>query len=145
MVSQQHIKEVKMKEIPFDGKCKDTAANIIICALIALLSCLAETPFGAVNAVIAFAGELAVLMMFTLYFAMTAEAFSKAYPERRARIFCIADCAALVLKITFAALCTLAGDVLIHAAALIADAVISRVYNAKLAQHKTDPERTGSV
>ena len=137
---------MNIQRIPFNDKCKNTAANIVICALIALLTCFVpETPFLAVNLAVTFAGELAALAMFTLYFAMTADAFSRAYPERRARIFCIADCAALVLKIAFAALCTLAGEILIHAAALIADAVISRVYNANLAQRKTDPERTGSV
>lgn len=115
-----------IKRIPFNDKCKNTAANIIICALTALLSCFAAiTPYRAVNLAITFAGELAVLEMFTLYFAMTADAFSEAYPERRVKIFCIADCTALVLKIVFAALCSLSGDIAIHVAALIADTVIS--------------------
>ena len=128
-----------MKEIPFTDKCKNTAANIVICALTALLSCFAAiTPYRAVNLTAAFAGEVAALAMFTLYFAMTADAFSEAYPERRARIFCIADCAALVLKIVFASLCALTGDLSIHAVALIADTVISRVYTVKLLQRKTN-------
>ena len=129
-----------MKEIPFTDKCKNTAANIVICALAALLMCfVGETPYRAVNLAAAFAGELAALAMFTLYFAMTADAFSEVYPERRTMIFCTADCTALVLKIVFAALCSLTGDIAIHAAALIADTVISRVYTAKLLKRKTDP------
>ena len=132
-----------MKEIPFTDKCKNTAANIIICALTALLSCFAAiTPYRAVNLIITFAGEVAALAMFTLYFAMTADAFSEAYPERRARIFCIADCAALVLKIVFASLCALTGDLSIPAAALIADTVFSRIYIAKTAQIKHDPVKS---
>ena len=135
-----------MKEIPFTDKCKNTAANIIICALIALLSCFAAiTPYRAVNLTVTFVGEVAALAMFTLYFAMTADAFSKTYPERRARIFCTADCIALVLKIVFASLCALSGDIAVHAAALIADTVISRVYTAKLLQRKTDPARQWTV
>ena len=128
-----------MKEIPFTNKCKNTTANIIICALTALLMCfVGETPYRAVNLAAAFAGELAALAMFTLYFAMTADAFSRAYPERRAGIFCVADCIALVLKIVFVSLCALTGDFFIHAAALIADTVISRVYTAKLLKQKHD-------
>ena len=128
-----------MKRIPFNDKCKNTAANIIICALTALLSCFAAiTPYRAVNLVVTFAGEVAALAMFTLYFAMTADAFSDAYPERRARIFCIADCAALVLKIVFVTLCALSGDIAVHAAALIADTVISRIYTATLLKRKYD-------
>lgn len=132
-----------MKEIPFTDKCKNTAANIIICALIALLSCFAAiTPYRALNLAITFAGEIAALAMFTLYFAMTADAFSEVYPERRAKIFCIADCIALVLKIVFAALCSLTGDIAIHAAALIADTVVSHFYTAKLLQRRTDPVKS---
>ena len=129
-----------MQRIPFNENCKNTAANIIICALTALLSCFAsETPYRAVNLTVTFVGEVAALAMFTLYFAMTADAFSEVYPERRAKIFCIADCAALVLKIVFAAFCSLSGDIAVHAAALVADTVISRVYMAKQLQSKTDP------
>lgn len=129
-----------MKEILFTDKCKNTAANIVICALTALLSCfVSETPFREVNLAVTFAGEVAVLAMFTLYFAMTADAYSSAYPEKRTQIFCIADCAALILKIVFAALCMMSGDLAIHAAALIADAVISRVYTAK--QLATDSKK----
>ena len=128
-----------MNRIPFNDKCKNTAANIVICALTALLTCFVpETPFLAVNLAVTFAGEHAALAMFTLYFAMTEDAFSEAYPERRTRIFCAADCIALVLKIVFASLCALTGDIFIHAAALIADTVISRIYNAKLLQRKKD-------
>ena len=135
-----------MKEIPFTDKFKNTAANIVICALTALLSCFtAITPYRAVNLIISFAGEVAALAMFTLYFAITADAFSEVYPERRARIFCAADCIALALKIVFAALCSLTGDIAVHAAALIADTVISRVYTAKLLQRKTDPVRQWTV
>ena len=123
--------------ITFNDNCKNTAANIVICALAALLMCfVGETPYRAVNLAAAFAGEVAALAMFTLYFAMTADAFSEAYPERRARIFCIADCTALALKIVFISLCALTGDIAIHAAALIADTVISRVYTVKLLQRK---------
>ena len=132
-----------MKRIPFNDKCKNTAANIIICALTALLSCFAAiTPYRAINLAVTFAGEVAALAMFTLYFAMTADAFSEAYPERRTRIFCIADCTALVLKIVFASLCALTGDIAIHAAALIADTVFSRIYIAKTAQRKNDPVKS---
>lgn len=135
-----------MNRIPFNDKCKNTAANIIICALIALLSCFTSaTPFRAVNLIVTFAGEVAALAMFTLYFAMTADAFSGAYPERRTKIFCIADCAALVLKIVFVTLCSLSGDIAVHAVALIADTVISRVYTAKLFQRKNRPDKTGTV
>lgn len=134
------------QKIPFTAKCKNTAAHIIFCALTALLSCFAaETPLYAINATVALVGDLAVLMMFTLYFAMTANAFSDADPEHRTKIFCIADCAALVLKIVFAALCSLSGDFTIHATALIADTVFSRVYTVKLTQSKTDPANTRSV
>ena len=71
-----------MKRIPFNDKCKNTAANIIICALTALLSCFAAiTPYRAVNLIIAFAGEVAALAMFTLYFAMTADAFRTRTPS----------------------------------------------------------------
>ena len=137
---------MNIQRIPFNDKCKNTAANIVICALAALLMCfVGGTPYRAVNLAAAFAGEVAALAMFTLFFAMTADAFSEAYPERRARIFCIADCTALVLKIVFAVLCALTGDIAVHAAALIADTVISRVYTAKLLQRKTDPVNTGSV
>ena len=128
-----------MKRVPFNDKCKNTAANIIICALTALLSCFAAiTPYRAVNLIVTFAGEVAALAMFTLYFAMTANEFSDAYPERRARIFCIADCIALALKIVFISLCSLTGDIAVHTAALIADTVISRIYTAKLLQRKKD-------
>ena len=132
-----------MQRIPFNENCKNTAANIIICALTALLSCFAsDTPYRAVNLTVTFAGEVAALAMFTLYFAMTADAFSEVYPERRAKIFCTADCIALALKIVFASLCALTGDIAVHAAALIADTVISRVYTAKTAQRKTDPVKS---
>lgn len=135
-----------MNRIPFNDKCKNTAASIVICALTALLSCfVGETPYRAVNLAAAFGGELAALSMFTLYFAMTADAFSGVYPERRGKIFCISDCAALALKIVFTALCSLTGDIAIHAAALIADVIISRLYTAKLEQNKSDPVKTGSV
>lgn len=137
--NQYYIREDKMKEIPFNDKCRNTAANIIICALTALLSCFAAiTPYRAVNIAISFAGEVAALAMFTLYFAMAADAFSEAYPEQRTKIFCTADCASQVLKIVFAVLCSLSGDIAVHAAALIADTVISRVYTAKLLKRKTD-------
>ena len=126
---------MNIQRIPFTEKCKATAFHITLCAAIALLSCFAaETPIPAVNAVVTLAGDLAVLTMFTLYFAMTANAFSEAYPEHRPNIFCTADCAAFVLKIVFAALCSLSGGILIHAAALAADAVVSKMYTVKLMQ-----------
>lgn len=135
-----------MQRIPFNENCKNTAANIIICALIALLSCFAAiTPYRTVNLIIAFAGELAVLAMFTLYFAMTADAFSEVYPKRRTKIFCTADCIALALKIVFATLCSLTGDIAVHAAALIADTVISRIYTAKLLQRETAPVKSAHL
>lgn len=134
-----------MNVIPFTEKCKNTAANTVICALFSLLTCFVITPYRAVNLAAAFAGEVAALAMFTLYFAMTADAFSEAYPERRVKIFCTADGVALVLKIVFAALCSLTGDIAVHAAALITDTVISRIYIAKMLQRKTDPAKTGSV
>lgn len=137
---------MKSNTIPFTDKCKSAAAYIILCALIALLSCFAaETPLTAVHAAVTLAGDLAALTMFTLYFSMTAKAFSEAAPERRSKIFCTADCAALVLKIMFAALCSLSGDIVAHVTALIADTLFSRVYFMKLVQNKTDPANTGSV
>lgn len=137
---------MKIQTIPFNDKCKSTAAYIILCALIALLSCFAaETPFVAVRTAVTFAGDLAVLTMFTLYFVMTASALSEADRERRSKIFCTADCCALVLKIVFTALCSLSGDLTAHITALIADTVFSRVYVMKRAQRKTDPANTGSI
>ena len=127
------------KPIPFTENCRRTTVFIALCAVIALLTCFAsETHIAAVRAAITFAGDIAVLAMFSLYFAMTADAFASEYPDRRPVIFCAADCAALVLKITFAAFCAYgaeSGGVIIHAAALIADSIFSRVlilkYTAK--------------
>lgn len=126
------------KFIPFNEKCRRTTAFIAMCAVIALLTCFASETPAAVTAAITFAGDIAVLAMFSLYFAMTAGAFAGEYPERRAAIFCAADCAALVLKIAFAAFCAFgaeSGGVFIHAAALIADSIFSRVLMRRSAEH----------
>lgn len=124
------------QKIPFNDKCKKTTAYIALCAVIALLACFAaETSTAAIHASVTFVGDLAVLAMFTLYFAMTANAYAAAYPENRPVIFCAADCAALVLKIAFAALCAKSGGVMIHAAALIINVIFSRVYALKYIQN----------
>lgn len=107
---------------------KKNAANIVLCGVIAALSCpAAEVCEGVFRGVITFIGDLAVLSMFSLYFPQAAGLLSETRPERRRAIFCAADCVSLTLKITFTALCAISGDVLLHAAAPVVDCVFSRV------------------
>lgn len=110
---------------------KKSAAYIVLCGVIAALSCpAAEMCGGIFSDVITFVGDLAVLSMFSLYFPMAASRLCESRPEsikKRRAIFCAADCVSLALKITFAALCALSGGVILHAAALIVDCVFSRV------------------
>ena len=112
--------------IAFTKKCGETALYIILCGMIALLSC-----FIARSIVAEFIGSLFVFIMFTLYFTMTAREFSAQNPEKRGVIFCVCDGIVLVLKITFVALCAQNGGVMIHAAAFIADIVFSKICMVK--------------
>lgn len=121
----------KLKELEMNEQLKKAAAYILLCGVIAVLSCpAAEVCVGILRGVITFIGDLAVLSMFSLYFPPAASELSESRPERikkRRAIFCAADCVSLALKITFAALCAISGGVIIHAAALIVDCVFSRV------------------
>ena len=104
---------------------KKTSVYIILCAVIAVLSCPAAAVLG--NGCV-FIGDLAVLSMFSLYFPLAALELSETRPLYRAKIFCAADCLSLVIKTAFCALCAISGGVMIHAAALIVDCVFSRIY-----------------
>lgn len=98
---------------------KKTAAHIAVCGVIAALSCLAaEFQGGIFRAVIVFIGDLAVLSMLTA-------AFSLARDSLKPRVW---ECVVISLKIAFSALCALSGGVILHAAALIVDCVISRIF-----------------
>lgn len=115
------------KEIRFNEKCARDTSYIALCAAAALLSCL-WGELGAFAWAAEFVGDIAVMAMFTLYFAMTARAFSEAYPEHRSKIRRVSDCAALLLNTAFTALCAINGGIVLHAAALGADIVFSRIY-----------------
>ncbi len=107
---------------------EETTIKIALCATTALLMCfLGEFPNAAVGAAATFAGDIAVMTMFTLYFAMIKNELSENYPESRAKIRCAAESVELTLKIAFTALCALSGSVMIHAAALIANVIFSKV------------------
>lgn len=107
---------------------KKTAAYIVLCGVIAALSCpAAEVCSGFSRGVITFIGDLAVLSMFSLCFPLTAGFLSETRPESRRAVFCAADAVSLALKITFAALCALSGGVMLHAAALLVECVFSRI------------------
>lgn len=114
------------KEIRFNEKCARDTSYIALCAATALLSCL-WGELGAFARAAEFVGDIAVMAMFTLYFAMTARAFSEAYPEHRSKIRRAADCAALLLNTAFAALCAINGGIVLHAVALGTDIVFSRI------------------
>lgn len=108
---------------------KKTAAYIVLCGVIAALACLAaELQGGIFRLVVTFFGDIAVLSMFSLYFPLAARSLSERLPEKRRAIFCATDCVSLSLKIAFAALCAISGGVLLHAAALTVDCVVSRIY-----------------
>lgn len=103
---------------------KKTAAHIAICGVIAALSCLtAETQGGVFRLVITFIGDLAVLSMFSVL----ARTLSRRFATDHA-VNCAVDCVSLSLKIAFSSLCALSGGVMLHAAALIVDCVISRIF-----------------
>lgn len=106
---------------------KKTAAHIAICGVIAGLSCLgAEALGGAFRIIITFIGDLAVLSLFSVM-ALT---LSRTFTTKRVAhcaLDCALDCVCLSLKIAFSSLCALSGGVLLHAAALIVDCVLSRV------------------
>ncbi len=98
---------------------KKTAAHIAVCGVIAALSCLAaELQGGIFRAVIKFIGDLSVLSMFTAAFAAARNFFRS----------CALDCVEISLKIAFSALCALNGGVMLHAAALIVDCILSRIF-----------------
>lgn len=98
---------------------KKTAAHIAVGGVIAALSCLAaEFQGGIFRLVITFIGDLSVLSMFTAVFAA-----ARGFLSPR-----VLGCVEISVKIVFSALCALSGGVMLHAAALIVDCVISRIF-----------------
>lgn len=98
---------------------KKTAAHIAVCGVIAGLSCFASAGTdGIFRVIIVFIGDLSVLSMFTAAFAAARDFFRP----------CASDCVEISLKIAFSALCALNGGVMLHAAALIVDCVLSRIF-----------------
>lgn len=102
---------------------KKAAAHIAVGGVIAALSCLAaDHQSGIFRLVITFIGDLAVLSMFSVL----TRTLSRRFTTNHAAI-CAVDCISLSLKIAFSSLCALSGGVMLHAAALIVDCVLSRV------------------
>lgn len=100
-----------------------TAAHVLICGVIAGLSCLAaEAAGGVFRIIITFIGDLAVLSLFSVMERTLSLKFTDNHEAN-----CALDCVCLSLKIAFSSLCALSGGVLLHAAALIADCVVSRI------------------
>ena len=92
-----------IENLEFDGYCKRTTALIgIFAALRILTSLLGEgLPFAA-RCFGALVGELSACAMITLYFNMTAHAFSEAMPEKGAsRLYAFTEAISAVLKFCF--------------------------------------------
>lgn len=110
-------------------RLKKISVYIVLCAVIAVLSCPAAEAFsGMIRGGITFIGDLAVLSMFSLYFPLAASLLSETRRGSRAAIFCAADCVSLVIKTAFCALCAISGGMMTHAAALMIDCIFSRIY-----------------
>ena len=126
----------------FNEQREQTTIKIALCGTTALLMCfLSEFPNAAVAVITAFIGDTAVMTMFTLYFAMSAKELAGFRPESRAKIEFAAESIELALKIAFAALCSLSGGVMIHAAALIVNVVFTKVYVLKAADKNQQKPR----
>lgn len=117
-------------EIEFDSRCKRVTAVIggfaAMLVLTAAVCRFAEPPI-ALRQLFALIGSLSACGMLNCCAAMTAEAFAKRLPEGTGLIFCIADSAAAALKLFFL-LATCGAGLPVACAALIADAVITRVW-----------------
>ena len=121
-------------ELEFDGRCRRLTAVIGAFAAALALSaviCRAGDPPAALRYLFAMLGSLSACGMLTVYAAMAAGAFAKLLPDKTAAVFCAADLSAAALKLFFL-LATCGRGLPISCAALIIDAVLSRIYFFRL-------------
>lgn len=117
-------------ELEFDWRCRRLTAVIGAFAAALVLSaviCRAGDPPAALRYPFAMLGSLSACGMLTVYAAMAAGAFAKRLPDKAAAIFCAADLSTAALKLFFL-LATCGKGLPIACAALIIDAVLSRIY-----------------
>lgn len=134
-----------LKKLTFDSACVRTSAVIFLLAWILVLSALVNVTARGISPLLSgaviFAADLSACAMLTLYFSMTARSLSnallteeggtRAAPSKRNRIYYVTDLLACVLKMVFILspfFASESGTYLPHTAALITDAVVSRLY-----------------
>lgn len=130
-------KQMEVQTTRFNEQREGTTIKIALCGTTALLMCfLGEFPNAAVAVAATLIGDMAVMTMFTLYFAMSAKELASVRPESRKKVDFAAESIDLALKIAFAALCSLTGSVIIHAVALIVSVILSKIYVLKSVNKK---------
>ncbi len=117
-------------KLEFDSRCKRLTVLIgafAVVLTITVIICRAAEPPIALRQLLALIGSLSACGMLTVYAAMAGGTLAKQLPDKAGNIYCAADSAALTLKLFFL-LATCGVGLPVACAALIIDAVVSRIY-----------------